>query len=122
MKVKKIAEMYNIANSTVSTIVRKKESMKEKMNATGHAKLDERKRLRMCKNHEVEEAVTAFICHAMQNQIPLSGPIIQAKAKFISEKMNVSNFLASNGWLAKYKHRTGLKWKLKRNDKQTEYS
>lgn len=43
--------------------------------------------------------------------ISLSGPIIQAEALEVAQKLGLNEFKASNGWLESFKNRHNIIWK-----------
>jgi Tc5 transposase DNA-binding domain/DDE superfamily endonuclease len=43
--------------------------------------------------------------------VPLSGPIIQQKAKLFAAKLGIEHFEASNGWLTNFNSRNGISQK-----------
>nr|XP_006817586.1 PREDICTED: tigger transposable element-derived protein 4-like [Saccoglossus kowalevskii] len=43
--------------------------------------------------------------------VPISGPILQAKVEDLGQKMNHVEFKASNGWLERFKSRHGITFK-----------
>lgn len=40
-----------------------------------------------------------------QNNVPISGPIVKAKAEKFAEQLGIIGFKASEGWLGKFKNR-----------------
>jgi hypothetical protein len=46
-----------------------------------------------------------MLIQCRDNNIPINGPILKAKALKMSQKLNVPNFKASDGWLDKFKTR-----------------
>ncbi|KAJ6639131.1 Tigger transposable element-derived protein 4, partial [Pseudolycoriella hygida] len=48
---------------------------------------------------------------ARNANIPLTGAIVQAKARSLAKLFNIQNFMASDGWLAKFKRRQNLTFK-----------
>lgn len=42
------------------------------------------------------------------NDVPITGPIIKAKAEIIAEKLGISEFKVSDGWLGKFKQRHNI--------------
>jgi hypothetical protein len=67
--------------------------------------------LRPVKNSRLEEAVKLFCNQAIASKIPLTGTMIQEKALSFAEKMELTDFKASNGWLNRFIKRTGLSFK-----------
>jgi len=47
---------------------------------------------------------------ARSKNIPISGPIIQSKARRIAEEMLNTEFKESNGWLESFKSRHNIVW------------
>ncbi len=52
--------------------------------------------MRPVKNSRLEEAVKLFCNEAIANKIPLTGTMIQEKALSFAEKMELTDFKASN--------------------------
>lgn len=52
-----------------------------------------------------------WIKQARHGKIPLTGPIIQAKARTYAELLNVEGFKASNGWFHRFKNRNAISWR-----------
>ena len=68
-----------------------------------------RKRKRGTNNDDLNDAVSKWFKLARQQNIPVSGPMIQKEAKLIAAKLGNSEFKASNGWLESFKRRHNLK-------------
>ncbi|XP_046391623.1 tigger transposable element-derived protein 6-like [Ischnura elegans] len=84
-----IAERFNIPASTLSTG-------------------PERKRSRSCKNDELDRKVFEWFTEVRSANIPLSGSILQDRAKTIALKLGIDDFHSSNGWLSRFKRRWNL--------------
>jgi Tc5 transposase DNA-binding domain/CENP-B N-terminal DNA-binding domain len=108
-KVKDVCAERNIKQSTVSTIFKNREAIKRLAQESPLSL--KQKKVRTCKSPELERAVNMFIQEARSQNVPLSGPIIQAKAKAYALALNVDNFEASNGWLTKFTARNGISFK-----------
>ncbi|XP_064468658.1 tigger transposable element-derived protein 4-like [Ornithodoros turicata] len=101
-----IAKNYGIKKSTLSTYIKNKGAIfsaheKENMEPS-------RKRLRTSAHPNVEDAVITWIKHVRSRNLPLSGPIIAAKARDFASQMGIEDFTASEGWLTRFTARHGL--------------
>lgn len=113
-KMKDVAVSFKIKPNTLSTICKQKEKLKTKLNENPACK--KFKRMRDGKNANLDKAVVTFIQQARQHNIPVSGVLIQTKAKQLGELLNINDFTASAGWLQRLKKRTGMKWRCLTGD------
>jgi len=107
--VKVVAEKYGVPHNTLSTILKNKENLKNKISE--NPVLISRKRLRLGKYENVDKAVVFFVKEARSNNLAINGKLIQKKAKQYDSALNSNSFNASNGWFARLKTRTGLEWR-----------
>lgn len=63
-------------------------------------------------NAEVDAAVLKWFKQTQANNAPTSGPIIIEQDKIFADKLGVTNFQASNGWLYGFKKRHGIIFKV----------
>lgn len=88
-----LAKKYNIAKSSISEIMKNKEKF---MYSTFYK---HQFKLRKGKFINIEDAtVKWFRVHRSKN-IPISGEMIKEKAIEFAQKLSVTGFKASNGWL-----------------------
>jgi transposase-like protein len=106
---KDVCAKYGINQSTLSAIYSKKVDLKRRV--SDQPSLLKKKRPRSCKYPQLEEAVALFIQEARAENVPLSGPIVQEKAKVFAARLGITNFEASNGWLTKFNIRNGITYK-----------
>jgi predicted XRE-type DNA-binding protein len=104
----KIAAKFGIPKSTLSTIIKNRKTIDEVVASgaiTGH-----RKRLRTAKYEDVEEELLQWFNHTRSSNIPLSGPIVQEKAKEIARTygIEVDEFSSSSGWLWRFQKRHNI--------------
>jgi len=57
---------------------------------------------------EVNSKTYDWFCEARAKNCPVSGPLIQEKAKSIAENLKFDTFTASNGWLESFQKRHGI--------------
>lgn len=103
-----IAKDYGIAPNTLSSFLKNKDKILSNF-SSGNVK--DRKRAREPDNPEVDECVLKWFKQARDKAIPLSGPLVQAKAEEFSACLGKSDFKASNGWLQGFKERNGITFK-----------
>ncbi|KAG0443813.1 hypothetical protein HPB47_014500, partial [Ixodes persulcatus] len=99
-KVGSLVQKYELSQSTISTILKAGDAVK-KAGTGGHA--DHRKRVRDPLNTDVEEALYKWFLTTRTQNVPITGPILAAKAKAFtllksprSRKYNVSRLIFHN--------------------------
>lgn len=101
-----MAADFGVGIFTVSDWVKMKSKFQE------HAsKMPNKKTMKTSQNEKVNEAVFLWFTQQREKGVSLSGPIIQEKAKMLSEMMGEAGegFKASSGWLEKWKNRYGIR-------------
>ena len=94
--------------STLCTILKNKDSIRQQFAASSNL---ERKRSQNPSEKDLEEAILTWLKEMRRRSVPLSGPIVQEKAREFAVKLGIENFLASNRWLELFKKRNGLAFK-----------
>lgn len=105
-----IAKKHGIPPSTLSTYVRNRKAIEDAYEAEDFA--SNRKRLRLAKYPEIETAVITWVKEMRSADIPLSGPIIMAKAADFALRLNVEDFVASEGWFHRFRDRHNLVFRV----------
>ncbi|XP_042900840.1 tigger transposable element-derived protein 4-like [Parasteatoda tepidariorum] len=59
-------------------------------------------------NEEIEVALLRWVREARSQNLPLTGHVLQEKAKVFADALGVTNFASSNGWLTRFKKRHGI--------------
>lgn len=107
---RKIAEAFSVAKSTVGNIGKNRIEI---LKAWNENCCSERKRkLRKTENEELNNLVFEFFCKCRSIDIPVSGPMLQSKAKEIAEKLDIEKFQASNGWLESFQRRHNINFRI----------
>ncbi|XP_060855630.1 tigger transposable element-derived protein 4-like [Metopolophium dirhodum] len=57
---------------------------------------------------QVERDLYRWFINCRSKSLPISGPIIQTEATKLAEKLGISDFKASNGWLDRFKRRHNI--------------
>ncbi|XP_049267996.1 TBC1 domain family member 13 [Rhipicephalus sanguineus] len=102
-----VAKKFNIPKSTLSRILKNKNTIEGAVkNGTFTSK-----RMRMTPYEELGKVVFVWFKRARSSNFPISGPILEQKAREIALQMGVENFALSNGWLSCFKKSHGLVFK-----------
>nr|XP_045583719.1 tigger transposable element-derived protein 6-like [Procambarus clarkii]XP_045583729.1 tigger transposable element-derived protein 6-like [Procambarus clarkii]XP_045583738.1 tigger transposable element-derived protein 6-like [Procambarus clarkii]XP_045583746.1 tigger transposable element-derived protein 6-like [Procambarus clarkii] len=100
----KIASMFRVSQSQVSRIMKNKEAIMSQWNRFA---TPERKRCRLGKAGFLEQKLVDWYKEAVEEDLPISGPILMEKAKSIGNEMGIE-FKPSAGWLGRWKDRNGV--------------
>lgn len=66
------------------------------------------KRLYTAQHKDLEEAVLVWFKQQRLLNVPISGPILQAKADQLAEKMKIENFKCSASWIQRFRQRHNI--------------
>ncbi|XP_070623288.1 tigger transposable element-derived protein 1-like isoform X2 [Erythrolamprus reginae] len=110
-KVNIIAQEEGLAHSTISTILKNKERIREAMKGSpGTKAIITRQRKGLI--HETEKLLMLWIEDQIQKRIPISLPLIQAKARSLFATLKerageecTETFTASRGWFMRFQRR-----------------
>ncbi|XP_072141031.1 tigger transposable element-derived protein 6-like [Dermacentor andersoni] len=109
-KVSALVKKYELAQSTISTILKTGSTTIVKAGAIGgHA--DQRKRVRDPLYADVEEALYQWFITTRAHNVPISGPILATKAKNFAFLLGRPNFEPGGGWIQRFKERHGIVYK-----------
>ena len=103
---------FGIGKSTICDIKRNKDklaSFASKLDSTeGSSK---RKTMKTASNTRLDDALYLWFSQKRSQGIPISGPILMAKALELNEKLDPNNqqFKASTGWLKNFQSRHGIR-------------
>ena len=97
----KIVEKYEIPKSTLSTIIKKKETILEAFEQSSF--VPSKKRMWTAAYLEIEEPLVSWLKYAQSQNAPISGPILQMKAEKLVTELGFDDFKCSTGWLSHFK-------------------
>jgi hypothetical protein len=103
---KTVAANYGVGISTVSDWVKSKPKFLEQA-----VKNSDRKTLKKSDFEKVNEALFMWFTQQREKGMPLTGPLLQEKAKMLAELLGDEgrDFCASSGWLDRFKKRYGIR-------------
>ncbi|XP_051162408.1 jerky protein homolog-like [Leptopilina boulardi] len=106
-----LADKYGVGTSTISDIKKNAESiLNYKVKIDSQDGSINRKAMKDPPNKLLEDAVYSWFLQKRSTGRPISGPLLREKALDLNKKLGGSaSFLASNGWLLKFKNRHGIR-------------
>ena len=106
--IRKLAELFECGRTQVSVILKSRVKFLDLYESNASSKLV-RKRERTTQYTDINVALHEWFVLATSKNIYPDGPLLSCKAKEIAERMGISEFKASNGWLHKWKQRYNSK-------------
>ncbi|XP_071965525.1 tigger transposable element-derived protein 6-like [Antedon mediterranea] len=96
---------YGLGKSTIYDIMKAKDKYRSKKEVSKGTKF----RVIKTKFSDIDQLMLVWFRTARDKHIPISGPLIKAKAEQFAEELNIVDFKASDGWLTKWKRRHDIK-------------
>lgn len=104
-----LASEYGVGRSTIYDIKKNRENI-QKFVSTTDCGPGKRQTLKKAENPEVDEALYMWFLQERNRHTPISGPILAMKAKFFYKEITKKDdFVASKGWLERFKSRHGIR-------------
>ena len=105
LSVRKLAEKYAISKSSVANILNRREEYQH--DYLTNSNKDSKRKLKDETGKHVDEVLFEWFTAQRAKHIPISGPLLQEKARQIAEELGnlPGEFKASNGWLEKFRKR-----------------
>ena len=102
-----IATRYGVKPTTLSNWISNRKAIEEAyLNQTFGPR---RKRMRLGSHEDLDEAMVKWLQEARSRNVNISGELLLSTAKQMAEKLGISDFKASRGWLDGWKTRKGIK-------------
>ena len=108
--IRQVANLYNVSIGTVSNWYKNSEKLKKQ--ELNNESANSARKSRICGlGALLDERIYNWFAAARSHNIPVSGPILQEKAKYVSHILNIPNFKASNGWLESFRRRHNISFR-----------
>jgi hypothetical protein len=101
-----IADKYGLKKSTLSTIIKNRDSIKSAYESDCLSPA--RKKMRFGRHEEVDDALLKWFREARSSNIPLSGETLMLKANELAKMLGYDDFTASSGFIERFKKRHGI--------------
>lgn len=107
MTIKEVTAHFKCGKSQIYNIIKQKDKIMTKYLLGNKNDLAKRKE-RETKYSRLNRIVLEWFSEAKAKKYPISGPILQGKAKEMAGILNLDGFAASNGWLQSFRKRHGI--------------
>ena len=103
---RKVTEKFRIGRMQAQKILKEREEILARYE-NNQVQLS-KKRVRSAKYSDVNETLWKWYTLCRESNIPVDGTMLQEEALLIAEKLGISGFTASNGWLQRFKQHYNL--------------
>ncbi|GBM34417.1 Tigger transposable element-derived protein 4 [Araneus ventricosus] len=107
LRVRSLAERLHVGKTQISELLKNKEGIRKMWVLNSNENL----KFRTTETSEIDEVLMKWFRSARAKNIPVSGVLLQEKAKEVGESLGLETFKASNGWLEKFWTRHNLSFK-----------
>ena len=108
-----VAQEFGISKQQISDIRKNKDKILKFSDSIETSEGLNRKSLKLADNEQLDKALYTWFIQQRSSGTPISGPLLQEKAKHFSTQLNTEaadrEFKASTGWLGKFKTRHGIR-------------
>ncbi|KAH8033143.1 hypothetical protein HPB51_007873 [Rhipicephalus microplus] len=110
LKKASVAAKHGVSDTTVSTIDKNKDKLRQQLQQDSSSL--SRKRIRASKYEYMDAALFRWFREVRPQSIPVSGPMLQQKAKCLGALLGHDDFNPLNGWIQRFKDRHGISFKV----------
>lgn len=117
---RRLAEITGVPKSTIARILQQQHKILHELTLykKGKRRLSQ-KRKREGKDPDVEEALNQWFSIVTSRDIHVSGPVLKSKSEELAKKLGHNDFKATDGWLSRWKARSGIKFKRVYGEKES---
>ena len=117
---RRLAEIFGIPKSTIGRLVRNESELRKQL-LEEHAQRIKasRKRKRSGKGAEVDEALNRWLRVVLARSVRINGPMLKSKAEEFARRLGSTDFVATDGWLSRWKARHDIKFKRAHGEKSS---
>jgi hypothetical protein len=114
---RRLAELLDLPKSSIARLAAQEQSLRERWAAEEAQSVKSGKRKRDGKDPEVDAALSKWFSSVLERGQRVSGSILKAKAEIFAQKFGRPDFVATEGWLARWKTRRQIKFKRSHGEK-----
>ena len=117
---RELAEIFKIPRSTLTRLINKEKELRSRwceVFCHGHKPAKKLKCLHKGKAPEVDTDLNLWFGTVTSKGQKLRGPILKEKAEHLAKKLGHTNFVATEGWLSRWKARHQIRYKRAHGEK-----
>jgi hypothetical protein len=99
-----------VGKTQIQDILKNKEALRK--DYEDGAPPEKKRNLRKTGNEEINSLIYEWFRIARSKNMPITGPLLQEKARIFAERLDSETFKASNGWLESFRKRHGIKFSV----------
>lgn len=119
--VRELATITGVSKDSVSRLKANELKLREEWRSQERCP-SQRKRRRAGKDPEVDEALNLWFGNVIKRGVRVSGPMLKEKAVELARRMGHDEFVATDGWLSRWKNRRDIKFKKAHGEKASANS
>ncbi|GBM59511.1 Tigger transposable element-derived protein 4 [Araneus ventricosus] len=110
LSVRRLSERFHVGKTQISELLKDKEGIRKVwvLNSNEHFKKLKSRKIEIS---EIDEVLMKWFRSARAKNIPVNGVLLQEKAREVGESLGLETFMASNGWLEKFRTRHNISFK-----------
>ena len=116
---RRLAEIFGIPKGRL--VCNESELRKQLLEEHAQRIKSSRKRKRSSKDAEVDEALNQWLRVVLARSVRISGPMLKSKAEEFARRLGSTDFVATDGWLSRWKARHDIKFKRAHGEKQCRH-
>jgi len=105
----KLAEQYGVSKTTIVIIKKNEHSIINSVES--NCSQNRERKMRKTENEEVNNIMLEFFVKCGAQNIPVTGPMLQARAAEIASSLQIEKFSANNGWLEAFRCRNNINFR-----------
>ena len=103
---REIAVNFGVGRTQIQNILKRKNELKSEFEANQPS--TRKRRIRTTENDDVNKLTWEWFKDVVSRQLPVTGPMLQERAKLFAEQLKIDTFKGSNGWLESFRKRHNI--------------
>ena len=107
---RKLAEQYGVSKTSIANIKKNEHSIINSVES--NCSQNRKRKMRKIENEEVDNIMLEFFIKCRDQNIPLTGKMLEAKVAEIASSLQIEKNSADNGWLEAFRRRNNINFRV----------